>query len=322
MAPPEERRAVVPREACATIGPTRGLRRLGTELALVSRRVSRVATELGLVSAVGLAGLGPLGLVGCSRASPHKDAEDSEAPIHPGPGRIELRVAAASDLTDAFAEIAAAHEAEAHVKLAFTFGSSGLLAKQVAEGAPFDAFASANVDFADAAARSGACDASTRVAYARGRLVLHCPKGVPSGGLAGLEDPRFRVVAIATPEHAPYGKAAINALERAGVASRLESKIVFAGNVGESLQFARSGNADCAFVSKALVRTLPASQVLDLPLDSYAPIVQALVLCGPNAPTGLAASRKDAASAFSAFVRSDRGQAILAKYGFERPAGT
>ena len=82
------------------------------------------------------------------------------------------------------------------------------------EGAPFDAFASANMDFADAAARSGACDASTRVAYARGRLVLHCPNGVPKGGLTGLEDARFRVVAIATPEHAPYGKAAREALQK------------------------------------------------------------------------------------------------------------
>lgn len=230
---------------------------------------------------------------------------------------VRLRVAAASDLSAAFTEVAAGLEAESGVKVDFTFGSSGLLAKQVAEGAPFDAFASANVAFADSAVQAGVCDASTQAPYARGRLVLYCPSGIPSA-LAGLEAPAFRTIAIASPDHAPYGKAAMDALERAGLASKLKPRLVVAGNVAESLQFARSGNADCAFVSKALVRELPASQVLELPMDTYTPIVQSLVLCrGPAGP--LDARRRHAALAFSAFVTGPRGQAILTKYGFDPP---
>ena len=235
-----------------------------------------------------------------------------------GDAPVVLRVAAASDLTAAFGEVAAAIEAESGVKIEFTFGSSGLLAKQVAEGAPFDAFASADVAFTDRAVKAGVCDGSTQAAYARGRLVLHCPKGLPAGGLAGLDDARFRTIALANPDHAPYGKAAMDALERAGLATKLKPKLVMAGNVGESLQFARSGNADCAFVSKALVHMLPEAQIFELPKDSYAPIVQALVLCGGASP-GKTPKTRSAAVAFAAFVRGERGQKILAKYGFDGP---
>lgn len=221
-----------------------------------------------------------------------------------------LRVAAASDLGEAFPAVARAFEAEGGGGVDFTFGSSGVLAKQVAEGAPFDVFASADGAFSDRAIAAGACDASTKAPYARGKLVLVCPRGAPRD-LAALADPSIRTIAIASPEHAPYGRAAVDALERRGLLGALRPKIVYAGNVGESLQFARSGNADCAFASKALVRASPPAEIYELPIESYLPVVQTLSVCGKSPP--------GSAARFAAFVRGDRGRAILAEYGFEAP---
>lgn len=238
-------------------------------------------------------------VVGCDRGPP--------------PGVRVVRVAAAADLDGAFRELARDVERETGARVELTFGSSGLLAKQVAEGAPFDVFASANVAYAEAAARSGACDDATRAPYARGRLALACPAGVPADGLAGL--PRLGRLALANPEHAPYGRAAVEALESLGLAARVKAQLVFAGNVGESWQFARSGNADCAFVSKALVRDEPPSRVLDVPAALHAPIVQALVLCSGGARPG----DRAAAAAFAAHVRGPHGQQVLAAYGFSPP---
>ncbi len=230
----------------------------------------------------------------------------------PEPGEEVVRVAAASDLGAAFPVIAEAFTRESHVRVELTFGSSGVLAKQVTEGAPFDLFASADASYADAVVASGVCDGATSAPYARGTLVLVCPAGAPND-LASLADAKVRTVAVASPEHAPYGRAAMDALARAGLATTLRPKLVFAGNVGESLQFARSGNADCAFASKALVGALPPAQVLSVPRDGYAPLVQTMVACGTST------KGHARAAAFSAFVRGPEGRRILASYGFELP---
>lgn len=254
---------------------------------------ARAVLALGALSALAS------GAVGCDRRAP--------------PGARVVRVAAASDLDGAFREIARDVERETGARVELTFGSSGLLAKQIAEGAPFDLFASANVAFAEAAVRSGACDDSTRAPYAQGRLALACPSGIPAEGLAGL--PGLGRIAIANPEHAPYGRAAREALEALGLTERTKAQLVFAGNVGESWQLARSGNADCAFVSKALVREQPPSRALDVPPALHAPIVQTLVLCSGGGRPG----DRAAAVAFAAHVRGRPGQRVLAAHGFAPP---
>ncbi len=131
-----------------------------------------------------------------------------------------FRVAAAADLQLAFQEVAVAFKAQGGAAPSFTFGSSGLLAKQVAEGAPFDLFASGNTSYVDQVVAAGACDAATRSAYARGRLVAWTPPGgpAPPTTLADLADVRFKRIAIANPEHAPYGKAAKQALTASEIA--------------------------------------------------------------------------------------------------------
>ncbi len=249
-----------------------------------------------------VAGVGAA-LAGCSRAEPR-------------PAVRVVRVAAAADLGDAFREIARDVEASSGAKIELTFGSSGLLAKQIAEGAPFDVFASASPGFVRTATRGGACDDRTSALYARGRLALYCPGGAPEGGLASLgAGGRPGKVAIANPEHAPYGVAAIEALQRLGAHERLRERLVFASNVGECLQFARTGNVDCAFVARSLVRGEPPAQVLDIPEDLHAPIAQTIVLCSGGARPGDRAS----AEAFVAHVRGERGQRVLTAYGFGRP---
>ena len=122
-----------------------------------------------------------------------------------------IRVAAASDLTQAF-------EQATGTAVTFSFGSSGLLAKQLREGAPFDVFAAANVAFADEAVAAGACDGATKQVWVRGRIALWSKAGAPS--LEALADERFHRVAIANPAHAPYGLAAKQALTNRSSSSR------------------------------------------------------------------------------------------------------
>src|ERR1044071_3039862 len=160
-----------------------------------------------------------------------------------------LKVAAASDLTFAFKDLGAAYEKKTGQKVEFSFGSTGLLAKQLAEGAPFDVFAAANVSFIDDVVKAGACDASTKSDYAIGRLAMWAPndpKVAPPATLNDLTDKRFVKIAIANPEHAPYGKAAVEAMTAAGIYDAVKSKLVYGENVSQTLQFAQSGNAEVA----------------------------------------------------------------------------
>src|SRR5262249_29371 len=119
-----------------------------------------------------------------------------------------VRVAAASDLSRAFNEIGREFEAKTGASAQFDFGSRGLLAKQIGQGAPYSLFAAANREYVDKVVRVGRCEASTVAIYSRGRLVVWTPTGIsPPDTLAALADRRFRRIAIANPEHAPYGKA-------------------------------------------------------------------------------------------------------------------
>src|SRR5262249_37415395 len=134
-------------------------------------------------------------LGGCSKAAP---------PSKP------LRVAAAADLKGAFGEIGDAFRTMTGTDVKSSFGSTGLLAKQIQEGGPFDVFAAANVSFVEDVVQAGACDGATKAMYARGRIVLWTSKKspvAPPSTLADLKDARFVKVAIANPEHAPYGRA-------------------------------------------------------------------------------------------------------------------
>ncbi len=229
-------------------------------------------------------------------------------------GEPPVQVAAASDLTLAFEELGRLFEQRSGRQLTLSFAASGALARQLSQGAPFDVFAAANTAFVERAVEDGACDGSSITRYARGHVVAFSRSdGVPLASLSTLAEPSVQRVAIANPEHAPYGKAAREALERAGLWRAVQHKIVQAENVRQALQLAESGNADVALVSLALVAGDARGQRLALDPTLYAPIEQSLVVCqhGKNQRGG-----RD----FARLVSSAEGQAILRRYGFASPS--
>jgi molybdate transport system substrate-binding protein len=223
-------------------------------------------------------------------------------------------VAAAADLAFAFKDIGAAYEKSTGQKVVFSFGSTGLLEKQLAEGAPFDVFAAANVSYADDAVRAGACLPDSKALYATGRLVLFTGKEAAfhPRAVTDLTDPRINKIAIANPEHAPYGKAAREALERAGVWEEVKSKMVYGENVQQALQFAQSGNAEVALVAMSLATVTPGAWTL-IPGELHDRIDQVLVVCS-HGKAGVDAGRR-----FTAFVSSADGRAVMRRYGFLLP---
>lgn len=230
-----------------------------------------------------------------------------------------LRVAAAADLALAFKEVGAAYEKKTGDKVIFSFGSTGLLEKQLAEGAPFDLFAAANVSFAEDAIKAGVCAADSKALYARGRIVLWWPKGspfAPPKTIADLADPRFVKVSIANPAHAPYGQAAMQALEKAGVLARVKPKLVFGENVRQALQFAQSRNVEAAIVALSLAVISPDGDFVPVDDALHLPIDQALVTCGRDP------DRQRRARAFEAFVNSPEGRSVMKRYGFLLPGET
>ncbi|HEX5660129.1 MAG TPA: molybdate ABC transporter substrate-binding protein [Polyangiales bacterium] len=237
-------------------------------------------------------------LVGCEKA-----VEPKLAPV---------RVAAASDLTRAFEDVRVAFEAASKQPVVLTFGASGMLQKQLASGAPFDVFASANASFVDALVTSKDCLAETRAPYALGHLVLWSKPGLvaPAQTLAELTDPRFKRIAIGNPESAPYGKAAKEALTRAGLWEQLQPRLVVGENIKQTMQYAESGNAEAALVALSLVVDAPPYLRVDEAM--HAPIDQTLVVCthGDNAEGG---------KAFAQFVNSEPGRAIMRRYGLLLP---
>lgn len=223
-----------------------------------------------------------------------------------------LRVAAAADLAHAFDEIQAAFVAQTPSRLTLTVGASGLLAKQIAQGAPFDLFLAANSGYVEQVVRASACDGSTVHVYARGRLVLWTKRAEAAPTLAALTEPRFAHIAIANPEHAPYGAAAREALTRANVWSQVASRVVYGENVQQALELAKTGNADVAIVGLSLALAQPSGSWAAVDEALYAPIDQSLVVCkhGEN-PAG--------ARRLADFLSSAAGRAILRKYGFLLP---
>ncbi len=206
-----------------------------------------------------------------------------------------LRVAAASDLTDAFEALAPLFPEEVR----FTFGASGLLSKQLAEGAPYDAFFSASAHFVDEAVNAGACDAATVRGYARGRIAL-----------VGQLDGRGRI-ALANPERAPYGLAAKQLLQRDGSWEALQGRLVFAENVRQALQLYDTGNVEGAYVAWSNVVTRDGGALL-LDEARHEPIAQARALCrhGKNPA---------AAQRFVQFLDSPQAREVLARHGFAPP---
>ena len=226
-----------------------------------------------------------------------------------------LHVAAAADLQFAMKELAAKYEAKTKQVVEVVYGSSGNFYTQIQNGAPFDLFFSADITYPTRLVDQGLADKQSLYRYALGRLAVWAPSDeqlhVSTKGFQSLLDPRVSRIAIANPEHAPYGKAAVAALEKAGIFNQVKSKLVYGENISQAAQFVQSGNAQVGLVALSLA-TSPPMQNGDrwlVPTEFHPPLEQAVVIVS-------ATTNRKAAADFLDFVRSAEGRQILSQYGF------
>jgi molybdate transport system substrate-binding protein len=232
---------------------------------------------------------------------------------------VTITVSAAADLTLAFQELGKVFEQQTGVRPVFNFGSTGQLAQQIERGAPIDVFAAANVAYVDDLERRGLILPDTKAVYAEGRLTLWWRAGSPVNveRMEDLARPEVQRIAIANPDHAPYGVAAREALQAAGVWEQVRPKLVLGEDVRQTLQYAQTGNVDVAIVALSLsVQRGEDGQgggrwVL-VPRELHRPIRQALAVI-----KGTRHERE--ARAFATFVNAPEGRAIMRKYGFLLP---
>jgi molybdate transport system substrate-binding protein len=261
--------------------------------------ISRLETRLAPLAAFVLA-------LACVTAC--KDKTPATTSIGPSSG--ELTVAAASDLTPVFEELGRAFESATKTKVVFVFGSTGMLTRQIENGAPFDLFAAANESYIDQLEQKGLIIPDSKAVYARGRIVLWTANESPVRfqGIEDLARPEIQRVAIANPDHAPYGLAAKQALQSAGVWDRVQPKIVYGDNIRQTLQYAQTGNVEVAIVSLTLSINSSGRWTL-IPEDLHQPIDQGLAIMKTT-------KNEQAARAFITFLSSPQGKAIMKKYGF------
>lgn len=225
----------------------------------------------------------------------------------------ELTVAAASDLTPAFEEIGRAFEATNKTKVVFVFGSTGMLTQQIENGAPMDVFAAANVSYINELDQKGLILPGSKAVYARGRITLWTPadSNLRLEGIKDLARPEVTRIAIANPDHAPYGLAAKQALESAGIWQAVQPKLVYGDNIRQTLQYAETGNVEVAIVALSLSKQSHGRWSL-IPEELHQPLDQGLAVMKST-------KKEQAARAFSEFLTGPQGRAVLEKYGFTFP---
>jgi molybdate transport system substrate-binding protein len=248
-----------------------------------------------------VAALAVVSLLGCQEAR-------NSAP------KRRLSIAAASDLQTVLPVlIRRFRSATPSIEVEATYGASGQFANQIAQGAPFDLFLSADLKFVQRLVAANAVESRSVRPYAIGSLVLAANRvgGAKISSLDDLKRPEVKKVAIANPETAPYGAAAKQALMHAGLWEDLQAKLVIAGTVRQSLQFVQTGNAEAALVGRASA-DVPEVKVVEIDQASYEPITQGLGIV-------ITSANKNAAEQFIRYLLGTEGQATLASFGFRPP---
>jgi molybdate transport system substrate-binding protein len=225
----------------------------------------------------------------------------------------ELTIAAAANVNDLLGEAAKGFERKEEVKVTIAAGSTGYLAAQIEHGAPFDLFISADVQTVDRLISEGKLEGQTKRIYARGQLVLWQPADAPTeiSQLTDLAKPGFKKIAMANPDLAPYGRAALETLNNAGLIEKVKDKLVYGENVGQAKQYAETGNAQAVFISKSLARS---GQGRAIAVDGrlHRPIDQALAV--------ITSSRHQSeARRFIEYLASSEGVKLLQEYGYQVP---
>lgn len=227
--------------------------------------------------------------------------------------KTELTIAAAADLTSAFTELGQNFEKATNSKVVFSFGSTGNLAEQIQNGAPFDVFAAANVKVIEELKEKNLILPDTQQLYAIGRIGTATPisSSLQIKDLKDLLSPEIKKIAIANPDHAPYGLAAKQALEAAGLWEQVKDKLVYGKNIQDTLTLILTGNADTGIIALSIAKKKEVDfQIIDDGL--HKPLKQAIAVIKGTKNEKL--SRK-----FIDYVNGEEGRTIMKKYGFVLP---
>jgi molybdate transport system substrate-binding protein len=236
----------------------------------------------------------------------------------------EVLVAAASDLSLPMKEIVAAFEKKTGHTVKLTLGSSGAFQAQIVNGAPFDVYMSADVDYIRQLEALKLVETGSVYIYAIGRIVIWAPNRLPIDlaklGVESLVQPQVKKIAIANPAHAPYGRAAVAAMEYFKVYDRVKPRLVLGENVAQAAQFLSSGAADIGVIAFSLAASdsmRAAGHYFEIPPDSYPPMEQGMAILKQARKAG----HYEAAKAFHDWIAGENSRAIFKKHGFSVPAG-
>ena len=231
----------------------------------------------------------------------------------------DLRLAAASDLNFAIKQIISQYEKDTGNHVRLTLGSSGTFFTQISEGAPFDVYLSADRSYPDQLLQRRLAESGTLFIYGVGRIVVWAPVSstidVRKFGMQSLLQPSIRKISIANPDHAPYGRAAVSAMQSAGVYDRVKNKLVLGENISQAAEFVGSGSAQLGILALSLALSDPMrgkGKYWEVPTGTYPVMEQAGIILRHARESG----NLDAAQSFMSALKSSQARAVLERYGF------
>jgi molybdate transport system substrate-binding protein len=233
----------------------------------------------------------------------------------------EITVAAAADLQYAMQDVAARFQKETGKTVKLIYGSSGNFFQQIQNGAPFDMFFSANLDYPKKLEAAGLTEPGTYYQYAKGKIVIWVPNDSKldlSSGLQTLLAPSTKKIAIANPQHAPYGQAAVAAMQKENVYEKVKDKFVLGENISQTASFVVSGSADVGIVALSLALSpnmKDRGRYAEVPAGDYPPIEQACAILSSS-------KNKESARQFLSFFKAPAIADLLRRYGFEVQVGS
>jgi molybdate transport system substrate-binding protein len=233
----------------------------------------------------------------------------------------EITVAAAADLQAAMQEVATRFQKETGKTVKPIYGSSGNFFQQIQNGAPFDMFFSANLDYPKKLEAGALTEPGTFYQYAVGKIVIWVPNDSKldvSSGLRSLLNPSIKKIAIANPQHAPYGQAAVAAMKKEEIYDKVADKFVLGENISQTASFVVSGSADVGIVALSLALSpnmKDKGRYAEVPAGEYPPIEQACVILSSS-------KNKETARQFLSFFKTPAVADVLRRYGFEVQAGS
>jgi molybdate transport system substrate-binding protein len=229
-----------------------------------------------------------------------------------------ITIAAASDLNFAFKELVPEYEKSSGNRVKLTLGSSGNFFAQIQNDAPFDLYFSADISYPRKLEEAGLTIPGSLYRYAIGRIVLWTRHGSPidmAQGIEVLRQPAVKIIAIANPKHAPYGRAAVAALEHSRIYDDIKDRLVVGENVSQTAQFVESGAADIGIIALSLALAPAMStkgMYWKIPAETHPPLEQGVVIVRSS-------KQQESAKQFLEFIKSEQGQSIMKRYGFEAP---